>query len=567
MDLPSGSEDEYSDEESSSEEEDDPAVMDESVWRLPEESSHYDPDEYKFLGVPTMPQEVLACRDPLDYFKLFMTEDILEFIVEESNHFAKGKRPNSTPLNLTVTELKKFIGSVLWMSCVKLPQSRLYWSSDVGQETIKRAFTCNRWEEIKTCLHFNRNEDMHPRGHPEFDKQFKIRPVLEMIRQKFRAIPKEEHISMDEQIMPTKARTSLKQYNPAKPHKWGYKLWALCGQSGFNYDFELYGGKESYPQRLPGEPDLGACANTVVRLARTIPRNLNHKLYFDNYFSTLQLLSYLQKEGIPSIGTVRIVRVKNHNMIPPKEFAKTARGTVQERVAKIDGTKLSLVQWNDNRIVTTISSFVGKDPTTTVSRFQRKTKSHINIQRPHSITKYNENMGGVDKMDSLLGYYRIQLRSKRWYTKVFFHLLDMIVVNCWSLKRMTEGGDEEVPLYYFKVLLAEQLLLTNQVVRRRLENGYSTPTRKRGRPSSNPGSPSSPAPSTPKKTKNNYFPAATTIYDNVGHLPEYKDANRTLCAMEDCQFRSQVICIKCQVALCFNSHRNCFLLFHTEADQ
>lgn len=164
-------------------------------------------------------------------------------------------------------------------------------------------------------------------------------------------------------------------------------------------------------------------------------------------------------------------------------------------------------------------------------------------------------------MDSLLGYYRIQLRSKRWYTKVFFHLLDMIVVNCWSLKRMTEGEDDGVPLYYFKVLLAEQLLLTNQVVRRRLETGYSTPTRKRGRPSSNPGSPCSPAPGTPKRKKDFYVPAATTIYDNVGHLPEYKDSNRTVCAMQDCQFRSQVICIKCKVALCFNSHRNCFLSY------
>lgn len=134
-----------------------------------------------------------------------------------------------------------------------------------------------------------------------------------MVRQRFRIIPKEEHVAVDEQIMPTKARTSLKQYNPAKPHKWGYKLWALCGQSGFNYDFELYGGKESNPQLQDGEPDLGACANIVVRLARTITRNVNHKLYFDNYFSTINLLTYLHKEGIPSIGTVRIVRVKNNS--------------------------------------------------------------------------------------------------------------------------------------------------------------------------------------------------------------------------------------------------------------
>lgn len=158
-----------------------------------------------------------------------------------------------------------------------------------------------------------------------------------------------------------------------------------CRQSGFIYDFELYGVKESTPPLQDEEPNFGACANIVVRLARTIPRHVNHKLYFDNYFTTINLITYLYNEGIPSIGTVRMVRVKNNNLIPPKVFAKTDRGSVQERVAKINGTHLKLVQWTDNRIVSTLSSFVG---TNTVSRFQRTTKSHINImynkvQREH----------------------------------------------------------------------------------------------------------------------------------------------------------------------------------------
>lgn len=117
-------------------------------------SRSIDPDKYKFTGDASLPQEVLELQDPLQYFKFFMTDEILEYIVEESNAFAMTKNANAnenanTPLNLTCLELKKFIGSVLWMSCVKLPQSRLYWSSDVGQEIIKRAFTCNRWEQIK----------------------------------------------------------------------------------------------------------------------------------------------------------------------------------------------------------------------------------------------------------------------------------------------------------------------------------------------------------------------------------------------------------------------------------
>lgn len=47
-------------------------------------------------------------------------------------------------------------------------------------------------------------------------------------------------MAVDEQIIPTKARSSLKQYNPKKPHKWGYKVFVLSG--GFSYNFDFYSG-------------------------------------------------------------------------------------------------------------------------------------------------------------------------------------------------------------------------------------------------------------------------------------------------------------------------------------
>lgn len=49
-------------------------------------------------------------------------------------------------------------------------------------------------------------------------------------------------MAVDEQIIPTKARSSLKQYNPKKPHKWGYKVFVLSGVSGFSYNFDFYSG-------------------------------------------------------------------------------------------------------------------------------------------------------------------------------------------------------------------------------------------------------------------------------------------------------------------------------------
>lgn len=42
-------------------------------------------------------------------------------------------------------------------------------------------------------------------------------------------------------------------------------------------------------------------------------------------------------------------------------------------------------------------------------------------------------MGGVDLLDSLIGLYRINLKSKKWYHKVFGQLIDITVVNAWLI--------------------------------------------------------------------------------------------------------------------------------------
>lgn len=36
---------------------------------------------------------------------------------------------------------------------------------------------------------------------------------------------------------------SLKQFIHAKPIRFGYKLWAMCGDDGYCYNFSLYCGK------------------------------------------------------------------------------------------------------------------------------------------------------------------------------------------------------------------------------------------------------------------------------------------------------------------------------------
>ena len=51
------------------------------------------------------------------------------------------------------------------------------------------------------------------------DRLYKIRPLIEALNKNFKKVLFEEHLSVDEQICSTKARSALKPYLLDKPHK------------------------------------------------------------------------------------------------------------------------------------------------------------------------------------------------------------------------------------------------------------------------------------------------------------------------------------------------------------
>ena len=88
---------------------------------------------------------------------------------------------------------------------------------------------------------------------------------------------------IDEQIIPTKGRSSIKQYLQNKPNKWGIKVWARCSISGVVDDFEVYTGKNNTKKDNKIENILMG-GNVVYRLTLTLPLNKNYKIFFYNFF-------------------------------------------------------------------------------------------------------------------------------------------------------------------------------------------------------------------------------------------------------------------------------------------
>lgn len=471
-------------------------------------------EKLQFRGSTDIHGELLDLETPYQFFKYFFLEELINIIVYQSNLYCVQTQPNK-PLVVTDCDIRQYIGILLYMSLVNMPNTRSYWSNELEFEPIKNTMSLKKFEKIRQFLHFNDNSQFIARNEVGHDRLFKIRPLIDHLTSKFNKIPLEEHLSVDEQMCSTKVRHYMKQYMPMKPHKWGFKSFVLSGISGFAYNFEIYSGQENDTTRPAEEPDLGATSNIVLRLSRIIPKNENYRLYHDNYYTAVPLMVHLAKEGIYSLGTIRRNRLPNCKLPTEAQMKHEDRGTSYEFVASIDGMDVSFLVWKDNKYVNLISSFARTHPETMVKRYDRKQKRTVDVKCPFVIQEYNRHMGGVDLLDSLMGRYKITMKSRKWYIRLFYHLLDLTLVNSWlAYKRVhQQKGTQDskiVEQAKFRAEVAHCLTKINISV-----------TQKRGRPSSS--SVEQELQVKKKKGPTQHVPPQDVRQDKFGHWPIHVD--------------------------------------------
>lgn len=122
-----------------------------------------------------------------------------------------------------------------------------------------------------------------------------------------------------------------------------------------------------------------------------------------------------------------------------KQIAKEPRGFSTEYVGSCLGIELSTTLWKDNTCVRLASTYVGLLPLRNdipkASRYDHAQKKRIEIECPNIIHQYNAHMDGVDLMDGLLGRYHIRMKTVKWMSRFFYHVLDLAMVNAYLLYR------------------------------------------------------------------------------------------------------------------------------------
>ena len=239
----------------------------------------------------------------VEVFELFFTESICVYIVEQTNMYARevlGEKYDSWD-KVTVGELRAYFGFMLLMGLVSLPALDDYWRRDtfLRYSPIADRISRDRFRDIHRFLHFNSNCNLPLVGEPGHHRLGKVRPVMEALQERFSQLyqPHCEN-AVDEAMIPFQGRSSLKQYMPAKPVKRGIKAWCRADAvNGYMCQVQIYTGRGD-------SPEGGLGKRVVLDLSQKLEHK-NYHLYFDNFFSSVSLMSELLAKGIYACGTAR----------------------------------------------------------------------------------------------------------------------------------------------------------------------------------------------------------------------------------------------------------------------
>lgn len=233
-----------------------------------------------------------ADEKPIDTFCRFFSEDMLKHMVEESNLYASttAAEGNAAVIKpISEDEMCKFIGIVFALGIVKYPNRDIAWGPN-GSTKVQQAMARKRFEEILKVLHWDSTAGLTPaekKAKSSIDPFWSIQGLVDELCKNSKAnYWMSQGISVDEMTVPCKARHRCKCYNPNKPFKWHFKMFALCEAcSGYVWDFYMYTGKSE--QRPAG---ISATEWPVRKLcADPFLHNNNHILACDNWFTSITL--------------------------------------------------------------------------------------------------------------------------------------------------------------------------------------------------------------------------------------------------------------------------------------
>jgi hypothetical protein len=296
------------------------------------------------------------------------------------------------------------------------------------------------------------------------------------------------------------------------------------------YQFQIYTGKADSGNV---STDLGG--KVVLHLCESLKGSNSH-IAFDNFFSSYELMETLHNWNIYATATVRCNR-KNLPVLA-RSATKLERGEYKWKTK--DST--SYIRWKDTKDVHILSTAFNPATTGTVKRTMKDgSTSHVSC--PQAVFEYTQRMGGVDRFDERRGRYNVSSRSRRWWMRIFYFLVDCSVVNAHILFNSVHPQEPMTMFQFRKTLFRELVGSFSSRSRRASLEGLYRPKHK----------------ALPLKPTG--VPTEVRLTSVGVHMPQLMSVIRRcrLCSSRKNNKRSRIKCSFCGVALCVTP---CFYNFH-----
>ncbi|XP_043487956.1 piggyBac transposable element-derived protein 4 [Polistes fuscatus] len=458
-----------------------------STWTLCEDYDEVLPNVQFIPGQnPTASRIISNLEQPIDFFQLFFTNELVKKIIRETNKYAKRKLEEKTLSatsiwqnwrDVTNEEFWAFLAVVINMKTIQLANLQEYWSKNIVSYIpfYSDTFTRDRFSQIFWMLHLETipTHTTNPRTRLQ-----RISCFLDYLNSKLLDyfIPG-EHICVEESTRKFKGRISFITYNQKKPTKWGIRVYTLTdSKTGYICCILPFYG--SLTTELLVRPDLPVSSRIPIHLYQMllekIPGAQGHHMYTNHYYTSYVLAQELAKMKCSFTGTI----LTNRKELP-KEI-KNQKFSTKSTVAYRRGNTLVL-GWKDKRVVTCLTTR-GNTGMTTVKRITRGDVD-IMVKKPNIILNYIKYMGGVDRTDQYASNYCFLRKSLKWWRKLFFWGMEISLVNSYLLYKIEKTKRGEKPLSHLRFLktLVEQLRGSYRQQREKASTSHSDEIRLNGK--------------------------------------------------------------------------------------
>lgn len=356
-------------------------------------------------------------QDAVTAFSCLVNTEILEHIRDCTVSEARRVLQDDS-WELSMHELKAFIALLYLRGATRGRNQELssFWSAEWGNPIFKETISRNRFQTIMRFLRFDQKDTR-----PQRLEENKFALANEMwdgfVSNSILCYKPGADITIDEQLLATKARCPFTQYMGNKPDKFGIKLWVAADVgSKYMLNSAPYLGKK---ETRSGDLLLGE--SVVLKLAQPFigkGRNIST----DNFFTSLKLARILLAKTTSLVGTVN----KKKRELP--SCVNKTMPLFETKVFKNAQATLTIYQCKRKKnvcILSTAHSAAG-------SFSGPKAK-------PEPVVYYNQTKVGVDVLDQMVKMYSVKAATRRWPVVVFYNMLDMAAVNAWVLYKKCLG--------------------------------------------------------------------------------------------------------------------------------